>query len=1009
MNAGQSDFKERARKVRENVDLAELIRADGIELHREGTHWKGLCPFHSETTPSLAVYDDGGYYCHGCQAHGDAITYVHERQGVTKARALEILEGDKAPKLTTPRASTGAEKRRRYRPIMPIPDVALQLKPTFEAWLSFARASLRPKAVWWYQSQGGSMLMVDARYEYPHPERPGETKKEVRTWCWASDEDDGSDHWVQTRPSANVPLYGLEQLVARDADLVVIGEGAKKAEAIKRWSPHVGTSWAGGAAAVEKTDWSPLKGRRCLVWPDFDKVGVIAATAVVEMLLLEGAEVVGVIDLSAVQPALPEGYDAADCANGSELLGRLERVVPADQQHLRAMFAAYPGDLEKAVLKRAAKLGLVEENAADSSTSSTPDADAHQADEPDDAGDDAPPTDPPADEAAADDARDPDLERADIANATAFVDQHRQRVRYCAELDRWHVWDGRCWAVAPGEKGSSIPGAVMRLAEMTALRLAARHAELATALRKEAHELLDQAAKSDTPDSEKIKLHGRADSKRKAAKGEDRLAEAVQKRRVMQDMVILASCRRELVIMAAQLDKHDYFLNALNGTIDLRDGRLYDHDPAHLITRICAVEYHPKATSDALARIIAHVTRNDQAVAAYAQQVLGHSLFGHNDLEQVYLWWGPGGSGKGTLMEALKFALGDYALKAEFQSFIKTPGARVRDDLDRLKEARVVLASEVDHGEEIAAAVLKEMSGGDTIASRQLYGSYKEFRPRMTLHLQANERPRVDDRDSGIWRRMVCIPCGDTVPADQRDPALKTRLRDPEGDARAVLAWLVAGAIATHSVKYLPMPPAVEEATRMYRQSNNPLADFFAERLRFADPKMPTEARLATWATSDAVHHELKIWYELSRVQARSQVSPKRFRERLADWGVVYKRCERDARNTQHYLGLTLARYDRGSDLYDINDNHKDTRTRIPDPKEHEDALQFLQSGGFQVSTFPHGAVNPSCAHARVRTPMCDVSQTDGNMETWKPGKGEEEPPPDLTSDAFDPDRGAKP
>jgi putative DNA primase/helicase len=1025
VTGGTADFRERARRVREGIDLAALIEADGVRLQKQGHLLFGLCPFHQETTASFAVYADGGYKCHGCGAWGDAITYVAERQNVSRLRALEILEGDKAPKLATPRASTGAEKRRRYQPRMPIPDAAMAMRPTFSAWIQRAQQTLRPTAVWWYKSQGGSMLMVDARYEYAHPEDPSRTKKEVRTWCWAVDDEDGSEHWCQTRPSKDVPLYGQEQLLDRPDDLVVVCEGAKKAEAIKRWSPHIGMAWCGGCESAGKADWSVLRGRRVLLWPDYDKVGVAAATEIRGLLTAHGAILEGLIDLrtwSRLTPA-DEGFDAADCTSGPELLGLLERRAPALIEIERGMFAAYPGELERQALKKAQRLGLV-----DAPAGATPAefieqvkeqvADAHGlgVEEIEDAAD-VPPTDaeppassdPPAAAAGGGDEHDPDIERADIANATAFVQQHRQRVRYCADLDRWHVWNGRCWAAAEGEGDQKVPGAVMRLAEQTALRLAERHLSLARSLREEAAGLVAQSAKDGLAAAERSALLAKAELKRKAARREDVAAEGVQKRRVMTDFVLLASCRPEIAIEAGQLDRHDYFLNCMNGTVDLRDGRLYQHDPAHLITRCCAVAYDPAAASDSLQRVLMHVCNQDAEVVAYAQKILGHSIFGHNAHEQVYLWWGPGGSGKGTLMEAVKFALGDYALKAEFQSFIKTPGARVRDDLDRLKEARVVLASEVDHGEEIAAAVLKEMSGGDTIASRQLYGSYKEFRPRMTLHLQANDRPRVDDRDSGIWRRLVCIPCGPTVPADRRDPLLKIHLRDPETGAKAVLAWLVAGAVATHASKHLPMPPAVEDATRLYRQANNPIADFLRERLRLADPALAPDQRAGTWATSDAVHQELKVWYDLNNVPPRARMSPKRFRERMADWGIHYKRCERDQSNTQHYLGMTLAKYDPAVWRAHANEERHTTNTRIPDAVEHEKALQSLESSGFQVSKIPHGVVNPSCV--RARTPIHEgFTGIDGNLESWKPGnEGTEEPPPDLSDPAFDPDRGAKP
>jgi len=84
-----SDSKER---VREAVDMVDLVAAR-TELRRSGPgSYQGLCPFHDERTPSFSINPaEKVYYCFGCQASGDAFTFVQETEGVDFKRALELL------------------------------------------------------------------------------------------------------------------------------------------------------------------------------------------------------------------------------------------------------------------------------------------------------------------------------------------------------------------------------------------------------------------------------------------------------------------------------------------------------------------------------------------------------------------------------------------------------------------------------------------------------------------------------------------------------------------------------------------------------------------------------------------------------------------------------------------------------------------------------------------------------------------------------------------------------
>ncbi|MDP1806392.1 MAG: DNA primase, partial [Acidimicrobiales bacterium] len=77
--------------VRAATDLVAVI-TQYTQLRRTGQRWVGLCPFHAEKTPSFNVNQDLGLYrCWGCQARGDAITFVREVEHLDFAAAVEHL------------------------------------------------------------------------------------------------------------------------------------------------------------------------------------------------------------------------------------------------------------------------------------------------------------------------------------------------------------------------------------------------------------------------------------------------------------------------------------------------------------------------------------------------------------------------------------------------------------------------------------------------------------------------------------------------------------------------------------------------------------------------------------------------------------------------------------------------------------------------------------------------------------------------------------------------------
>lgn len=78
-------------QLKKQVDHISTIEGAGIHLKRAGKNFVGLCPFHSEKTPSFYLFPDGGFKCFGCGAHGDIINFIQKLYGMSFQDALKRL------------------------------------------------------------------------------------------------------------------------------------------------------------------------------------------------------------------------------------------------------------------------------------------------------------------------------------------------------------------------------------------------------------------------------------------------------------------------------------------------------------------------------------------------------------------------------------------------------------------------------------------------------------------------------------------------------------------------------------------------------------------------------------------------------------------------------------------------------------------------------------------------------------------------------------------------------
>ena len=105
--------------VLQRVDVADIV-GHHVTLRKAGINLLGLCPFHGEKTPSFTVSPTKQFYhCFGCGAHGDAIRFMMEHNGLGFVDAVSELA--RTAGLKMPEAPADPAEQARARPLYTSP------------------------------------------------------------------------------------------------------------------------------------------------------------------------------------------------------------------------------------------------------------------------------------------------------------------------------------------------------------------------------------------------------------------------------------------------------------------------------------------------------------------------------------------------------------------------------------------------------------------------------------------------------------------------------------------------------------------------------------------------------------------------------------------------------------------------------------------------------------------------------------------------------------------------
>ncbi len=271
--------------------------------------------------------------------------------------------------------------------------------------------------------------------------------------------------------------------------------------------------------------------------------------------------------------------------------------------------------------------------------------------------------------------------------------------------------------------------------------------------------------------------------------------------------------------------------------------------------------YDPSARSPQFDRFFNEITCGNKELGEYIQKVLGLSLTGDTSYECMWIFHGKETrNGKTTLLEAVRHVLGcvdGYGVSVSPSTFAAKrfqDGSKPSGDIARIDRYRLAVVTEPNKRMELDEALLKALTGRDTIVARFLFQSEREFVPNCKIVFETNHLPLINDLSLFQSYRMIVVPFYRHFTEAEIDPYLKDQLQTPEVSS-AILNWLLEGLKKVR--KYgLKRPACVEAETMEYFCNSDWFAQFISECLVLTETNVKAKDVFITyqkWAKENEI------------------------------------------------------------------------------------------------------------------------------------------------------------
>lgn len=369
-----------------------------------------------------------------------------------------------------------------------------------------------------------------------------------------------------------------------------------------------------------------------------------------------------------------------------------------------------------------------------------------------------------------------------------------------------------------------------------------------------------------------------------------KMASSLRKTNALKSTLEMA--RINLTVSASSFDQKPQLINLSNGVYDFECGEFRPHNRSDMLTKCATVAFDAEAVCQLWLSFLDTIFLGDTTLIRYFQKIVGYCLSADTSAQQFYILFGDGENGKSVCVETLRALLGDYATILEASSLLAKNTDNIRNDIAKLAGVRFVYASEPPAGRKLDEGLVKLLTGGSTVTARFLHKEFFDFKPQFKLFLETNYLPGISGADHGIWRRVIVIPFRARIAPEQKDPRLISKLTQPR-ELSGILNWAFEGYHMWKAEGMEPLPLAIAEAVRIYRNDSDNILRWLPERCyidlsapEFIEPFNNLYSNYCIWCANES----------------ETSISQKAFSQRLTTLGLLPIR----QRGVRSFRGIRL-------------------------------------------------------------------------------------------------------
>lgn len=265
-----------------------------------------------------------------------------------------------------------------------------------------------------------------------------------------------------------------------------------------------------------------------------------------------------------------------------------------------------------------------------------------------------------------------------------------------------------------------------------------------------------------------------------------------------------------------------------NGTLDLREMKLQPWSPDSFCTSKINAEFIPDQKPEEFLRFLSHNFAEDEQ--EFIRAIYRSALMGDNRAQVFIYIYGPGGTGKSTLVNILTMIAGETStLTTTFRDLSKDKFEGLN-----LEGKRLICINDTDqyHGD---LSVVKAISGGDTIQGRLKHKDGAiEIKPKGLLLITGNQPLQTRDPSGALGRRMRVLRMNKVVCPKDQIPLLYRKGGTFEGplakECSGILSWShMEEDKAFHRLKDLSLTQSLVEGNLEALRSTNPMKEWVEE------------------------------------------------------------------------------------------------------------------------------------------------------------------------------------